>query len=44
MVTMDVKTLEEELQAVLADKTGQLEYLQSLMDRTEQMQVRNLGH
>ncbi|KMZ63837.1 hypothetical protein ZOSMA_395G00010 [Zostera marina] len=39
MVTMDVKTLEEELQAVLADKTGELEYLQSLMDRTEQMQL-----
>lgn len=36
---MDIKTLEEEHNALLSDKAGETEYLQSLLDQIEKLKV-----
>lgn len=36
---MDVKALEEEHRSLVADKAGELEYLQSLKERIKQLKV-----
>lgn len=36
---MDINALEEEQKALLSDKAGEMEYLQSLQERTEQIKV-----
>ena len=36
---MDIKTLEEEHNALLLDKDGETEYLQSLLDQIESLKV-----
>jgi hypothetical protein len=36
---MDMKTLEEERNALLSDKAGETEYLQSLLDQIEKLKV-----
>lgn len=36
---MDVKTLEDEYNALLSDKAGETEYLNSLQDQIEKMKV-----
>ncbi|KAF2297253.1 hypothetical protein GH714_020033 [Hevea brasiliensis] len=39
LLAMDVKTLEEEYKALLSDKAGELEYLQSLQGQVEKLKV-----
>lgn len=36
---MDIKTLEEEYDALLSDKAGESEYLQSLQEQVEKLKV-----
>lgn len=36
---MDIKTLEEEYKALLSDRAGEIEYLQSLQKQIKQLKV-----
>lgn len=39
---LDIKTLEEEYNALLTDKAGETEYLQSLQDQVEKLKVKKV--